>query len=85
MINVHAFRLAVHEHGFLEADEYHWGNTIWFMKPPPKSVSDRPVRLCIDSQTGSVTVFWQSSCAKLSSKTFRTVDSLKEWLRSRPN
>lgn len=80
MINIHAFRLVVRENGFFEADEYQWGNTIWYMK-----LSDRPVRLCIDSQTGSVTVFWQSPPARVSSKTFRTVDSLKEWLRSSPN
>lgn len=85
MINIRAFQLAARENGYVEVDEYQWGDTIWFMKPPTKDSDDCPMRLCIDRLTDSVTVFWQSAPAKINSKTFRTVASLKEWLESIAN
>jgi hypothetical protein len=40
--------------------------------------------LCIDSLTSSATVYWETAGAKLNSKTFRTVGSMRAWLSLNP-
>jgi hypothetical protein len=79
MNNVERFKSAALENGYCKADEYESGNVMWFTQMPPDGGRETRKRLCIDSLTDSVTVFWQTAPAKLNSKTFRTVSSLEEW------
>ena len=66
-------KLVVRENDFVEGRRSKNGTTAWFSK------TSANMRLCIDGLTDSATVFWTTGPAKLSSKTFRTVASLKEW------
>jgi hypothetical protein len=67
------FKLVVRENDFVEVRRSKDGTAAWF------SNTNASMRLCIDGLTNSATVFWTTGPAKLSSKTFRTVASLKEW------
>ena len=67
------FKLVVRENDFVEVRTSKDGTAAWF------SNTNASMRLCIDGLTNSATVFWTTGPAKLSSKTFRTVASLKEW------
>jgi len=66
-------KVIVRENDFVEVRRSKDGTAAWFSK-----TSDN-MRLCIDGLTNSATVFWTTGPAKLSSKTFRTVASLKDW------
>ena len=74
------FRSAARENGYEEINENIEGSIVWLRKATPDVGTDVHKRLCIDSVTDSATVFWQAVPAKLNSKTFRTVSSLKDWL-----
>jgi hypothetical protein len=67
------FKLVVRENEFIELAKSKDGTISWFIK------ASASMRLCIDVLTSSATVFWTSGPSKLSSKTFRTVPSLKDW------
>jgi hypothetical protein len=73
------FQSAARENGYTETNVRGDGSAVWFRK----AVSDQDTkvhrRLCVDILTSSATVFWQAVPGKLSSKTFRTVSSLKAW------
>jgi hypothetical protein len=73
------FQSAARENGYTEANVYGGGSAVWFRKATPDQGTEVHRRLCIDSITGSATVFWQTVPAKLNSKTFRSVSSLKAW------
>jgi hypothetical protein len=79
MNNIERFKSAALENGYCKADEYESGSVMWFKQTTPDAGREIRKRLCIDSLTDSVTVFWQTVPAKLNSKTFRTVSSLEEW------
>jgi hypothetical protein len=82
MKNIERFQSAARENGYCKADEYESGSVVWFTQMPPDGGGEIRKRLCIDSLTDSVTVFWQTVPAKLNSKTFRTVSTLEEWFGS---
>jgi hypothetical protein len=67
------FKSIVRENDFVELAKSKDGTISWFIK------TSASMRLCIDVLTNSATVFWMTGPAKLSSKTFRTVASLKDW------
>jgi hypothetical protein len=73
------FQSAARENGYAESNECGGESAIWFRKMTPDQGTEVHKRLCIDSLTGSATVFWQTATAKFNSKTFRTVSSLKTW------
>ena len=77
--NLDRFKSAARENGYYKADKYQGGSVVWFTQMPSDGGRETLKRLCIDSLTDSVTVFWQTVPAKLNSKTFRTVSSLEEW------
>jgi hypothetical protein len=85
MNKLQEFQSAARDNGYAEANEYDAENAVWFRKATPDQGTEVHKRLCIDSLTDSATVFWQTVPAKLNSKTFRTVSSLKEWFRSTSN
>jgi hypothetical protein len=45
---------------------------------------DTHQRMCIDTMTSSVTVYWVEVPGKLNSKTFRDVPALQEWFQLEP-
>jgi hypothetical protein len=45
---------------------------------------DTHQRMCIDSMTNSVTVYWVGGLGKLNSKTFRNPSALEEWFQLEP-
>jgi hypothetical protein len=67
------FTLLVRENDFVEIDKSKDGTTAWFRG------TDAKIRLCVDGLTNSATVFWGTGPGLLTSKTFRTVSSLKDW------
>ena len=66
-------KIVVRENEFVEVHRSKDGTTAWFSK------TSANMRLCIDILTNSATVFWTTGPAQLSSKTFRSVASLKDW------
>ena len=71
--------MAARENGFLEVGESEDASTVWFRKATPETDTDAHTRLCVDSLTKSVTVFWATLPWKINSKTFRTIAALQEW------
>ena len=50
----------------------------------PGTARETHQRMCMDSLTNSVTVYWMTIPGKLNSKTFRDVPELQEWLELKP-
>lgn len=79
MESLQAFQIAAREGGFVEVNESAQGTVLWLRKDTPDTVRETYQRMCIDSMTNSVTVYWMSVPGKLNSKTFRGVPALQEW------
>ncbi|MGB9465498.1 MAG: hypothetical protein WBR10_10320 [Candidatus Acidiferrum sp.] len=69
------FQDAAHKNGFVDVEETEDGTVLWLKKP----TTDAEDRMCIDSMTNSVTIFWATIPWKINSKTFRQVTALQEW------
>jgi hypothetical protein len=83
MEKLRAFQTAAREGGFVEENESAGGTVLWLRKKTPDTARDTHQRMCIDSLTNSVTVYWMSVLGKLNSKTFRGVPALQEWFELR--
>jgi hypothetical protein len=81
MVKLQAFQIAARQAGFIEVSESGAGSTLWLKKGSPDTVRGTFQRMCIDSMTNSVTVYWMSALGKLDSKTFRGVVALQEWFK----
>jgi hypothetical protein len=79
-----AFQTAAREGGFVEVKESGEGAVLWLRKNTPDTARETHQRMCIDSLTNSVTVYWMSVPGKVNSKTFRGVPALQEWFELRP-
>lgn len=79
MESLQAFQIAAREGGFVEVNESAQGTVLWLRKDTPDTARETYQRMCIDSMTNSVTVYWMSVPGKLNSKTFRGVPALQEW------
>jgi hypothetical protein len=75
MIKLLPFQAAAREDGFAEVKENPDGTVLWLRKPAAGAED----RMCIDSLTNSVTVFWGAPPSSMHSKTFRNVPALREW------
>ena len=84
MEKLQAFQTAARKGGFVEVKESAEGTVLWLRKSPPATTRDTHQRMCIDSLTNSVTVYWMTLPGKLSSKTFRGVPALQEWFEVGP-
>ena len=84
MIRLQAFQTAAREGGFVKVSESEEGNVLWLMKSATDTITETHQRMCIDSLTNSVTVYWMSALGKLDSKTFRALPALQEWFKLRP-
>ena len=60
------------------------GTVLWLRKKTPDTARETHQRMCIDSLTNSVTVYWMTVPGKVSSKTFRGVSALQEWFALTP-
>ena len=76
------FQLAAHEGGFIELRTTLDGTVVWLEKGKSDTGAKTFQRLCIDLLTNSATVFWKATPETLSSKTFRDVTEMQEWLGS---
>jgi hypothetical protein len=84
MISLQAFQTAAREGGFVEVSESGKGNVLWLTKGAPHCFRETHQRMCIDSLTNSVTVYWMTVLGKVNSKTFRAVPDLQEWFKLSP-
>jgi hypothetical protein len=80
MEKLQEFQAAARVDGFVEVQNGDDASVAWYRNELPDSGTSVHKRLCIDSLTGSATVFWETAGPKLNSKTFRTVSSMKAWL-----
>jgi hypothetical protein len=80
MEKLKAFQDVARKNGFVDAEETDDGNVLW-LKKPTTTAEDR---MCVDSLTNSVTVFWATIPWKINSKTFRAVSALQEWFTQTP-
>jgi hypothetical protein len=84
MEKLQAFQAAAREGGFVDVKESGEGNVLWLRKNTPDTVRETHQRMCIDSLTNSVTVYWMTVPGKVNAKTFRGVPALQEWFELRP-
>jgi hypothetical protein len=84
MQKLQAFQTAAREGGFVEVNESAQGTVLWLTKNTPDRATETHKRMCIDTLTNSVTVYWMTVPGKVVSKTFRGVPALQEWFELRP-
>jgi hypothetical protein len=84
MDRLQEFQVAARGDGFVEVQDNEDGSVAWFRNTLPDLETNVHKRLCIDSLTSSATVYWETAGAKLNSKTFRTVGSMRAWLSLNP-
>jgi len=84
MERLQGFQTAARQGGFVMVNETAEGTVLWLRKNTPDTARDTHQRMCIDSLTNSVTVYWMTVPGKVSSKTFRGVPALQEWIDLRP-
>lgn len=84
MVKLQEFQTAAREGGFVEVKESAEGTVLWLRKSASDTARDAHQRMCIDSLTNSVTVYWMTVPGKVNSKTFRGVPALQEWCELRP-
>ena len=80
MEELQTFQAAARESGFVAAEESRDGTVLWFRKTTPDASTGTHQRLCLDSMTKSATVYWTNVQRLTDSKTFRSADSLREWI-----
>jgi hypothetical protein len=84
MERLQEFQTAARQGGFVAVNESAEGTVLWLRKNTPDTARETHQRMCIDSLTNSVTVYWMSVPGKLNAKTFRGVPALQEWFELRP-
>ena len=84
MVKLQAFQAAARKVGFVEVNESAGGTVLWLRKKTAETERETHQRMCIDSLTNSVTVYWTALPGKLYSKTFRDVLVLQEWFDINP-
>jgi hypothetical protein len=84
MMRLEAFQTAAREGGFVAEIASGEGTVQWLRKDPPYMARDTHQRMCIDTVTNSVTVYWVGVPGKLNSKTFRDVPALQQWFQLEP-
>jgi hypothetical protein len=84
MKELQAFQAAARECGFVEVGECGEGTVLWLRKETQDATTKTHKRICIDSETNSLTVYWMTALGKIVAKTFRSVSSLQEWFALHP-
>jgi len=60
------------------------GTVLWLRKERADAATKTHQRICIDSMSNSLTVYWMTAPGKIDSRTFRNVLSLQEWFALQP-
>jgi hypothetical protein len=84
MESLQAFQTVAHASGFVDLEECEDGTILWLRRATPDRATNTHQRICMDSVTNSVTVYWMTPLEKVVSRTFRTASELKEWLALEP-
>ena len=84
MEKLQAFQVAARECGFVPLEESEEGTVLWLRKATPDAATQIHQRMCMDSLTRSVTVYWLNVRGKIDSKTFRDVTTLQQWFALSP-
>ena len=79
MEKLQEFQTAAHKGGFVAVGECDEGTVLWLRKATSDAVTKTHQRICIDSQSNILTVYWMTTLGKIDSKTFRSASSLQEW------
>jgi hypothetical protein len=79
MEKLQEFQTAAREGGFVTVEECDEGTILWLRKQTSDAVTKTHQRICIDSQSKILTVYWMTALGKVDSKTFRSASSLQEW------
>ena len=79
MEKLQEFQTAAREGGFVTVEECDEGTILWLRKQTSDAVTKTHQRICIDSQSKILTVYWMTALGKVNSKTFRSASSLQEW------
>jgi hypothetical protein len=83
MEKLQAFQAAAHGCGFVSVEECEDGTVLWLRRATPDAVTATHQRMCMDSATNSVTVYWMNDRERIDSKTFRDVATLQAWFALR--
>lgn len=83
MERLQGFQNAARENGFVDVNESEEGTVLWLEKDTLDPAGHAHQRMCIDSVTDSVTIFWTPVSGKAKSKTFRDIPALQEWFTPR--
>jgi hypothetical protein len=78
------FQAAARQAGFVEIEETEGGTVLWFRKEIADLATQSHQRICIDSQSSTLTVYWTNALGKVVSKTFRNLSSLQAWFALQP-
>jgi len=78
MERLQKFQSAARECGFVVVNESEEGTVLWLRKDT--AAGEIGQRMCIDSVTNSMTIFWKPVSGRLNSKTFRGISALEDWL-----
>jgi len=84
MERLQAFQTAAREGGFVVVSESGEGTVLWLRKKLSTRERETHQRMCIDSLTDSVTVYWLAVAGKIKSQTFRGVPAMQEWFKLIP-
>jgi hypothetical protein len=79
MQKLEEFQNAAREGGFVEVQECDEGTVLWLRKETCDAATKTHQRICIDSQSNSLTVYWMNGVGKIDSKTFRSASGLQQW------
>ncbi len=74
-----AFQAAAYESGFVDAQECDQGTVLWLRRKTPDVPTQTHQRICIDTLTNSVTVYWTTGVGSIGTKTFRSASELHDW------
>jgi hypothetical protein len=79
MEKLQEFQAAARQGGFVAVGECDEGTVLWLRKETSDPATNTHQRICIDSQSSILTVYWMSILGQIDSKTFRSPLSLQEW------
>jgi hypothetical protein len=85
MERLQEFQAAVRPGGFAEVEQSEGGTVLWFRKEKQDAATQTHQRICIDSESNNMTVYWMGAAGKIDSKTFRSVSGLQEWIALHPS
>jgi hypothetical protein len=84
MEKMQALQAAARQGGFVQVEESGEGTVLWLRKETADAATKTHQRICIDSMSNSLTVYWMTAPGKIDSKTFRNAPSLQEWFALQP-